>query len=78
MATVSSIPTWCEAEPAKGEDATGVRGGNGQILKPEQLTVSNASCPTNYLAPMVKALYGEFGGGKGMMNTIHSYVNDQP
>jgi glyceraldehyde 3-phosphate dehydrogenase len=63
--------------PAKGEDLTVVLGVNDQDLKPEHIVVSNASCTTNCLAPMAKVLHQRFGIVKGMMNTIHSYTNDQ-
>jgi len=63
--------------PAKGEDVTVVLGVNDDALKPEHKIVSNASCTTNCLAPMAKVLHENFGIVKGMMNTIHSYTNDQ-
>ena len=63
--------------PAKGEDITVVIGVNDGDLKPEHQIVSNASCTTNCLAPMAKVLHESFGIVKGMMNTIHSYTNDQ-
>ena len=63
--------------PAKGEDATVVLGVNDYMLKPEHKIVSNASCTTNCLAPMVKVLHDSFGIVKGLMTTIHSYTNDQ-
>lgn len=63
--------------PAKGEDFTVVLGVNDQLLMPEHQIVSNASCTTNCLAPMAKVLHESFGIVKGMMNTIHSYTNDQ-
>jgi len=64
--------------PAKGDiDATIVMGVNEQMLKPEHLVVSNASCTTNCLAPMAKVLSDSFGIDHGMMNTIHAYTNDQ-
>ena len=63
--------------PAKGVDATVVLGVNDDILSPEHKIVSNASCTTNCLAPMAKVLHESFGIVKGMMNTIHSYTNDQ-
>ena len=63
--------------PAKNEDITIVLGVNDQNLKPEHKIVSNASCTTNCLAPMAKVLNDNFGVVKGMMNTIHSYTNDQ-
>jgi glyceraldehyde 3-phosphate dehydrogenase len=64
--------------PAKGEiDATIVLGVNDNMLKPEHKLVSNASCTTNCLAPMVKVLHENFGIRKGFMTTIHAYTNDQ-
>jgi glyceraldehyde 3-phosphate dehydrogenase len=63
--------------PAKGEDVTVVLGVNDDDLKPEHTIISNASCTTNCLAPMAKVLHENFGIVKGMMNTIHSYTNDQ-
>ncbi len=63
--------------PAKGEDVTVVLGVNDSALKPEYTIVSNASCTTNCLAPMVKVLNDNFGVRKGLMTTIHSYTNDQ-
>jgi glyceraldehyde 3-phosphate dehydrogenase len=64
--------------PAKDEiDATVVMGVNDEILKPEHRLVSNASCTTNCLAPMVKILDDRFGLEEGFMNTVHAYTNDQ-
>lgn len=64
--------------PAKGEiDATIVLGVNEYMLKPEHQIISNASCTTNCLAPMVKVLHDNFGVVRGLMNTIHAYTNDQ-
>lgn len=63
--------------PAKGDVATIVLGVNDHALKPTDLIVSNASCTTNCLAPMVKVLHDAFGVVKGLMTTIHSYTNDQ-
>ena len=63
--------------PAKGEDYTVVIGVNDDGLQPQHEVVSNASCTTNCLAPMAKVLHENFGIVKGMMNTIHSYTNDQ-
>jgi len=64
--------------PAKDAlDATVVLGVNDSILKPEMKIVSNASCTTNCLAPMVKVLDDNFTVEKGFMTTIHSYTNDQ-
>ena len=58
-------------------DATVVLGVNDQILKPGLQFVSNASCTTNCLAPVAKVLNDKFGIKRGLMNTIHSYTNDQ-
>jgi glyceraldehyde 3-phosphate dehydrogenase len=64
--------------PAKDKpDLTCVIGVNHQDLKPEMKFVSNASCTTNCLAPMVKVLNDKFGIEKGLMTTCHSYTNDQ-
>ena len=64
--------------PAKDEiDATVVMGVNHLTLKPEHALVSNASCTTNCLAPVVKVLQDRFGIVDGLMTTIHSYTNDQ-
>jgi glyceraldehyde 3-phosphate dehydrogenase len=64
--------------PAKNEDVTVVMGVNHDQYDPEQHTViSNASCTTNCLAPMAKALHEEFGIVKGLMTTIHAYTADQ-
>jgi glyceraldehyde 3-phosphate dehydrogenase len=65
--------------PAKGEDVTVVLGVNEGAYDPAKHTVvSNASCTTNCLAPVVKVLNDSFGVEKGSMTTIHSYTNDQP
>lgn len=58
-------------------DATVVFGVNHDILKPEHQVVSNASCTTNCLAPMVKPLHEKLGIISGLMTTIHAYTNDQ-
>ncbi|MBT3343219.1 MAG: type I glyceraldehyde-3-phosphate dehydrogenase [Gemmatimonadetes bacterium] len=63
--------------PGKGDLATIVLGVNDDQLKATDTVVSNASCTTNCLAPMAKVLHENFGIVKGMMNTIHSYTNDQ-
>ncbi|KAB2908432.1 MAG: type I glyceraldehyde-3-phosphate dehydrogenase [Ignavibacteriales bacterium] len=64
--------------PAKGEiDATVVLGVNDEILTGNEVVVSNASCTTNCLAPMVKVLHDSFGLEAGFMTTVHSYTNDQ-
>ncbi|MCW8961196.1 MAG: type I glyceraldehyde-3-phosphate dehydrogenase, partial [Ignavibacteriaceae bacterium] len=64
--------------PAKGEiDAMVVLGVNENMLTGKEQVVSNASCTTNCLAPMVKVLHDAFGIEKGFMTTVHSYTNDQ-
>ncbi|HTY57425.1 MAG TPA: type I glyceraldehyde-3-phosphate dehydrogenase [Bacteroidota bacterium] len=64
--------------PAKDEiDATVVLGVNDSVLTGKEQFVSNASCTTNCLAPMVKVLHQTFGLEQGFMTTIHSYTNDQ-
>ncbi|MBX2992245.1 MAG: type I glyceraldehyde-3-phosphate dehydrogenase [Bacteroidetes bacterium] len=64
--------------PAKDEiDATVVLGVNDSVLTGKEQFVSNASCTTNCLAPMVKVLHETFGMESGFMTTIHSYTNDQ-
>jgi glyceraldehyde 3-phosphate dehydrogenase len=64
--------------PAKNEDITIVLGVNeGAYEAAKHHVISNASCTTNCLAPVVKVLYEKFGIEKGSMTTIHSYTNDQ-
>jgi len=64
--------------PAKNEDFTVVMGVNHTAYDPDQHTViSNASCTTNCLGPMAKALNDEFGIVKGLMTTVHAYTADQ-
>ena len=64
--------------PAKGEIKTIVMGVNEDEYNPtEHHVVSNASCTTNCLAPMVRVILDRFGIKHGLMNTIHSYTNDQ-
>ncbi|HRZ25334.1 MAG TPA: type I glyceraldehyde-3-phosphate dehydrogenase [Spirochaetota bacterium] len=64
--------------PGKNEDITVVMGVNeDKYNKNEHHIISNASCTTNCLAPVVKVLNDEFGVEKGLMTTIHSYTNDQ-
>ena len=58
-------------------DATIVYGVNQGILKASDTVISNASCTTNCLAPMVKPIHDEVGLVHGLMTTIHSYTNDQ-
>jgi len=64
--------------PAKGEDLTIVLGVNESMYQPtKHHIISNASCTTNCLAPTAKVLNDAFGIEYGLMNTIHSYTNDQ-
>ncbi len=64
--------------PPKGEvDGMVVLGVNDDVLTGEEKVLSNASCTTNCLAPMVKVLNDAFGLEKGFMTTVHSYTNDQ-
>ncbi|MGR3983666.1 MAG: type I glyceraldehyde-3-phosphate dehydrogenase [Gammaproteobacteria bacterium] len=58
-------------------DATVVYGVNHQTLKASDTIISNASCTTNCLAPLAKALNDSLGIRHGLMNTIHAYTNDQ-
>lgn len=63
--------------PATGVDATVVYGVNHEVLKKSDIIISNASCTTNCLAPLAKALNEKLGIVSGLMNTVHSYTNDQ-
>jgi len=64
--------------PPKGAvDAMVVLGVNDEVIKGDEKVLSNASCTTNCLAPMVKVLNDKFGLVKGFMTTVHSYTNDQ-
>ena len=64
--------------PAKGEDITIVMGVNDNLYDPAKHNIiSNASCTTNCLAPMAKAIDDAFGIERGLMTTIHAYTNDQ-
>ncbi len=65
------------APGGKDVDATVVYGVNHQILKASDTVVSNASCTTNCLAPLVKPLHERIGVRGGIMTTIHAYTNDQ-
>ncbi len=65
------------APGGKDVDATIVYGVNHQNLKASQTVISNASCTTNCLAPLVKPLNDAIGLTTGLMTTIHSYTNDQ-
>ncbi len=65
--------------PAKNEDITMVLGVNDSAYDPAKHNIiSNASCTTNCLAPVVKVVHEKWGIEKGSMTTIHSYTNDQP
>ena len=64
--------------PGENEDITIVLGVNHAKYDPaEHHVISNASCTTNCLAPVVKVLMEEFGFRRGLMNTVHAYTNDQ-
>ncbi|MGH8555695.1 MAG: type I glyceraldehyde-3-phosphate dehydrogenase, partial [Gammaproteobacteria bacterium] len=63
--------------PATEVDATIVYGVNHQTLKASDTVISNASCTTNCLAPLVKPLHERIGILRGVMTTIHSFTNDQ-
>jgi glyceraldehyde 3-phosphate dehydrogenase len=65
------------APGAKDVDATIVYGVNHNTLKSTHTVISNASCTTNCLAPLVKALDDRIGVVSGLMTTVHSYTNDQ-
>jgi glyceraldehyde 3-phosphate dehydrogenase len=61
----------------KDVDATVVYGVNHKTLKASDTVISNASCTTNCLAPLVKPLHDKIGVEQGLMTTIHAYTNDQ-
>jgi glyceraldehyde 3-phosphate dehydrogenase len=64
--------------PAKGEDVTIVMGVNEEVYDPKKhFIISNASCTTNCLAPVLKLLDQHFTIERGMMTTVHAYTNDQ-
>ncbi len=64
--------------PGKGVDATIVMGVNDETYDPAaHQVISNASCTTNCVAPMVKVLHDSFGIEQGFMTTVHAYTNDQ-
>jgi glyceraldehyde 3-phosphate dehydrogenase len=65
------------APAGKEVDATIVYGVNHHVLKKEHTIISNASCTTNCLAPLVKPLHDAIGIKHGLMTTVHSYTNDQ-
>lgn len=65
------------APGGKDVDATVVFGVNHGVLKASDTVISNASCTTNCLAPLVKPLHDKIGVVQGLMTTIHAYTNDQ-
>jgi glyceraldehyde 3-phosphate dehydrogenase len=65
------------APGGKDVDATVVYGVNHAVLNSSMTVISNASCTTNCLAPLVKPLHEAIGVVKGLMTTVHSYTNDQ-
>jgi len=65
------------APGAEDIDATIVYGVNHDVLKASHTVISNASCTTNCLAPVVKVLHDKIGVVNGIMTTVHSYTNDQ-
>ncbi|AKJ69090.1 glyceraldehyde-3-phosphate dehydrogenase, type I [Pandoraea thiooxydans] len=65
------------APGGKDVDATVVYGVNHNVLKAEHTVISNASCTTNCLAPLVKPLHDKLGVVSGLMTTVHAYTNDQ-
>lgn len=65
------------APGGKDVDATIVYGVNDRMLKASDTVISNASCTTNCLAPLVKPLHEKIGVVSGLMTTVHSYTNDQ-
>ena len=70
---ILSVP----ADTPEDVDLTVVLGVNDDLIEPDMRFISNASCTTNCLAPVAKVLNDKFGIVKGLMNTIHSYTNDQ-
>lgn len=64
--------------PSESADATVVLGANDAVLTPDLAIVSNASCTTNALAPLVRVLDNAFGVTAGWMTTIHCYTGSQP
>ncbi|NQV02451.1 MAG: type I glyceraldehyde-3-phosphate dehydrogenase [Bacteroidia bacterium] len=65
------------ADSPQDVDLTVVLGVNDNLIRPDMQFISNASCTTNCLAPVAKVLNDNFGIVRGLMNTIHSYTNDQ-
>ena len=64
--------------PSAGADKTIVYGVNHDLLGPDDRHVSNASCTTNCLAPVLKVLHEKVGINKGFMTTVHAYTSSQP
>jgi glyceraldehyde 3-phosphate dehydrogenase len=74
----AGAPRVVVSAPSKGADATFVMGVNDQTFDPKRhVVVSNASCTTNCLVPMVKILDDAFGVELGFMTTVHAYTGDQ-
>jgi len=74
----AGAPRVVVSAPSKGADATFVMGVNDETFDPAaHIVVSNASCTTNCLVPMVKVLDDAFGVEQGFMTTIHAYTGDQ-
>ncbi|HCJ27997.1 MAG TPA: type I glyceraldehyde-3-phosphate dehydrogenase [Pseudomonas sp.] len=65
------------SHPLEGADLTVVYGVNHELLDRSQRVISNASCTTNCLAPLAKVLHEAVGIRQGLLNTVHSYTNDQ-
>src|SRR5687768_11210575 len=76
-ATAGAKKVIISAPGEKDVDRTVVFGVNHQALRASDIVISNASCTTNCLAPLVKALDDRIGVVSGLMNTIHSFTNDQ-
>jgi len=74
----AGAPRVIVSAPSKGADATFVMGVNDDTFDPDKhVVVSNASCTTNCLVPMVKVLDDAFGVERGFMTTVHAYTGDQ-
>jgi len=74
----SSVKKVIISAPAKNEDLTLVLGVNDSMYDASKhRVISNASCTTNCIAPVVKVLHDSFGVRRGLMSTIHAYTNDQ-
>lgn len=64
--------------PPKDDTKTIVYGVNHELIEASDKIISNASCTTNALAPLIQVLQNEFGVRSGMMTTVHAYTGDQP